>query len=753
MTTVDFSKDQLRTVGQQYVYLRQVWRDDWVLYSTIQCLDATWCLSPTMPTATITRDYGHIQQLDAGDYDIFAKMDIVGWYVKIVFQTEIPAGATAYDTKTWYGVVSHMEDENRGLVTYGIDTMATGNQTWQCYGLEKLLDTEVLKESWVNTGETSPLIVQLPITFNRNGAPNRSDLVMDPENSYVFEGRVMDDPSYPITAEWWSSFHIIDYLLSWATPKASFFSRTAMVPFKLPTADAMYVSTLDRPTIDQEGHTILSLLQRLIDRRRLRAFYLEVDETTTPHDVLLRVAPWNNDIIDTGIDGVDVLLQNTNVRTLLYDYNQSTTALLRQSRVAKFDQVVVRGARRTSTATFHVGDGFLEAAWTGDEETAYETAASGVTGYGTMDRLEQQQRNAEVRGREALSHVFSWFRLPDDWGGTVLDTASATAYYVFIEDSLSTRAKQYIHDVVWEPTLPFYEHVDYSGSIIADGTHADPAVRVKRLPRVFFKVPTDDRWVPGDIMRTLAESTYDPDDNDGGDGKNFRWSAHVIIQPDTRTLEVRVGGEEQHVIAKTDFDPLTGDDRNLGAFDYLDKKMFITATLLDNRYAEGKYPADDGVGDSSLIDCQFGYVIYAGDDFRQDYVVPTTVLDVDTEGAFITTDGGYVRDDTDLLAALARITYEWWNKDRQILTLATTQLTSALDIGDFIDTIGTTGTGHAEQINTVISELRITWPRLEAGEATAPMMELTTGAGELDPMTMAPKVPEAMSRSKARVRR
>jgi hypothetical protein len=753
VTTVNFGTSQLRTVGQQFVYLRQVWGDDWALADTIQCLDATWCLSPTMPTATLTRDYGHIKQLGSTQYDIYAKLDIVGWYVKVVFQTNPSAsGSMAWDTKTWYGVVSHLEDENRGIVTYG-EPLATGNQTWYCYGLEKLLDTEYLKESWVNIGNTTPLIVQLPITFNRGGQPNRSDLVMEPENSYVFEGRDIHDPSYPDRhAEFWSTYHIVDYLLSWATPKASFFSRNAMVPFMLPTADAMYLSTLDQPVIEQEGKTVLALLDRLVDRRRLRAFYLDVDETADPHDVRLRVVPWNQEIIDTGIEGADVLLQNENVRSLYYDYNQSTTALLRQSRVAKFDQVVVRGARRTSTATFHVGSQFLEPAWTGTEESAYEAAASGVAGYAGWDRLQQMQRNAEVRSSELLSSVFSWFRLPDDWPGTTLDTASAAAYYVFIGETVSTKSDQYIHDVVWEPYIPLYEHVDYSGTKIASETVTDAPINVYRQPKVFFKVPTDARWVAGDAIANLMESTGDADDAEG-DGKNFRWSAHVRTQPDTRTLEVRVAGEQQHVIAKTDFSPLTAIDRQLGEFDYQSKKMFVTATLRDNRYAEGKYPEDDSVGDSSLIDCQFGYVIFAGDAYRQDYVVPTTVLDVATDGTFITTTGGYVRDDTDLLRALARVTYEWWNQDRNILTLTTTELTSAISIGDYIDTIGTAATGHRVAVNTVISQLRIAWPRLEGNSLGSPVMELTTGAGELDPMTMTPKLPEVMSRSKARVRR
>jgi hypothetical protein len=139
---------------------------------------------------------------------------------------------------------------------------------------------------------------------------------------------------------------------------------------------------------------------------------------------------------------------------------------------------------------------------------------------------------------------------------------------------------------------------------------------------------------------------------------------------------------------------------------------------------------------------QYGFVIYAGDEYRQDYVAPSTVLDVETDGTLITsTGGGYVRDDTDKLNALARVAYEWWHQDRVVLSMATTQLTSDIQIGDFVETIGDPLHGHYEAINTVVTEVSIRWPRLEVNQAEAPVMLITTGAGELDPMTLAPREP------------
>jgi hypothetical protein len=745
VTTVDLSYNQLRQTGNQYVYFRSRWENSWALAEAVHCIDATWCLSPTMPTATLVFDYGHCKPQFSRVYLPYSKSQTLGWYVKIVMQTDVAAS----ETITWYGVVSHVEDEQMGVVESGGTRLATGRQLISCYGLPKILDTDYIAESWVDDGESdAPRVVQLPVTFNRSGRPNRNTRLKlkGSSISYVFDGQshVQYKPEY------WSTCEIVKYLLTWVPPKDGFTSRENKIPFDV--IEDWNLSNKDRPQVEQEGHTIASILNRLIDRRRLRAYYLTVDETTSPHTVQLRIAPWNASEIDTGIDTADVLLANANQIDIICDYNQSTGVMLRTTDMQRYDRIVIRGARRTSTATFVVDEPGTNPAglarhWTTAEETAYEDAASVVAGYGGWDLLEQQQRNAEVRGSDKLSAVYSWFHLPDNWKYLVrqYDSASVT-HPVFILDDDTVCLEELIHEVVFEPFVPLWEHVDYSGTIIEDETAADPPAFVYRQPSIYFKVPTDDRWVDGNAIATLGESSSDP----AGDGGNFRWSASVKVQPDTRTLEVQTDRDHKHVIAFTDFQPLA-EDRDLGDFDYRDRKMTVTATVRDNRYAEAVYPPESL--ESSLIDMRYGYTIYAGDDFRQDYVVPKTIIDIATDGTVITSDGGYVRDDTDILKALARVTYEWWSQERTILTLVTSQLTSQILPGYFIVTLGDPDEGHFQTVNTLVSQLRITWPLLEGDQLDMPRMEIVTGAGELDPMTMVPKEPRAISRGKARVRR
>lgn len=741
MTVVDLSYNQLRTTGNQYVYLKDRWEDSWTLYPHLHCTSAVWSLAPTIPTATCVFDYGNVSQIGVKSFEPITKLNCLGAFIKIVLETDKAAG----QSNTWWGVVCHVEDEQMGIVLGS----STGRQTITAYGLEKLLDTEYISESWVDNGEFRPRVIQLPVTFNRGGRPNKNTVIKkgDFASSYVFDS----SNHAQVTPEFWSTYDIVKYLLTWVPPKESFLTRTPRIPFQL--SRSWLLMQHDKPEIQQEGHTIASLLSRLIDRRRLRSYYLEVDETAdTPYPIYLMPVAWNRSPIDPGIDGADVLAGNDFPIDIIADYNQSTGVMLRSSSVTRYDRVLVRGARRTSTVTLVAdNDSGLEPNWTSAEETAYESAASGESGYAGWDDLKQQQRNAEVRSASKLSAVYSWFKLPDDWNYKALkyDSASATNY-VFLDDDDLPYTDELIHEVVFEPFIPLWEHVDYSADVIATEAADDPPAFVYRQPFCAFKVPTDARWVLGDAVGLLGESSVDPVD----DGRNFRWSAGVYVQPDTRTLEVRVSGEPQHVIAYTDWHgEKLDEDRELGEWDYRSKKMAITATLRDNRYAEAIYPPLSDGDDTSAVDYKYGFVIYAGDGFRCDYIVPNTIVDIDTHGTPLVSTGGYVRDDRDILESLARVAYEWFSQYRVVLTLTTTQLTSEIQLGNFVEYLGDTDTGYYELVNTMVSEIRIAWPLLEGNQTEAPRMEIITGAGELDPMTLAPKEPKSVSKAKARIRR
>ncbi|MFA5902288.1 MAG: hypothetical protein WC829_24625, partial [Hyphomicrobium sp.] len=118
MTLVAFGRDRVLRVGRQFVSVRQKWGDPWQLNYDLHCLEVAWALSPTMPTATLNYDYGFVQGLAQPAYVAKPKLNLNGWYVKIVLEMDWDETQSIYNTNTWYGVIEHIEDEHRGLVTH-----------------------------------------------------------------------------------------------------------------------------------------------------------------------------------------------------------------------------------------------------------------------------------------------------------------------------------------------------------------------------------------------------------------------------------------------------------------------------------------------------------------------------------------------------------------------------------------------------------------------------------------------------------
>jgi hypothetical protein len=138
-------------------------------------------------------------------------------------------------------------------------------------------------------------------------------------------------------------------------------------------------------------------------------------------------------------------------------------------------------------------------------------------------------------------------------------------------------------------------------------------------------------------------------------------------------------------------------------------------------------------------------VLNVGDNYRQDYIVPHTVVAVDLKtGELQRSNGGYLNDDTPLLTAAAQTAFEWYSQTRNVLTYAMRHLPN-LRIGDFVLQLGDPAEAAAHpttiyEVNTPITEIKLMIGRGTAeSPPEVPTMLLTTGAGELDPFrTLAP---------------
>lgn len=709
-------------VATHVVYTRAKWSDEWTIAPTLHCDEAVWSVAPSIPTATLHNYYGSIAREGAVKFSRENRVSKLRSYVKIVFTL------SDYSKLNWYGVIEVDENDIDGAVIYtdpGGETqvLATGEQTLSAYGMEQLLAGQVVTSSVV----FSSVEVGRGIPFNDRGKPN----------GYHFEGDIYEFADSKENAEYWKTRWIIHYLINHHTPRNK--AGDVLVPFSLPFSSYRHLPRWDKPQLEQHGRTTYSLISSLIARERMLFWYLDVDESESPNKVVLRINTAATAPIDIEIPDAEPILVNESQKHLIFDADASARAVVKTSSIESFDRFVVLGARRRSVFSLGFDDSTIAIGWTTLQETLYEEGAKYATAYPASTELTSRRKlNSEVRSTEELKDVYVRFIIPETWNGKVGagDGSSplTPAFPVIQTDGTieDDPAPFFQLGLFVDQSIPLLESVDYSGGKIKqNAVDESESSGVERPPLVAWKLPntTPQRWQNvEDIGRKAELETEDPDEIEG-------WSVEVIVPQRDRGIRLHVHGEPRHIIAKTDF---TGQPEDMirGDNDYRD--MICTLSVTEDRHAVGLYPPEVFV--DAATDFVRTKVIDAGDAFRQDYVCPETVVDIDNDGALVRSDGGFVRDDTSVLKAVATVAWEWYGRDRKVLSLTTDILTSEITIGDMVSQIGddtVPGEGNNIFIGTVVTEVRIATRRHTGdGEPDPPRMQITTGWGELDPLQL-----------------
>jgi len=192
------------------------------------------------------------------------------------------------------------------------------------------------------------------------------------------------------------------------------------------------------------------------------------------------------------------------------------------------------------------------------------------------------------------------------------------------------------------------------------------------------------------------------------------------MQEDAPGIIIKGNQEFQHVIAYTDFTPISGIDKT-PELDWRDNLIATVMVELDSR-VEQKYPA--------TADLPFGtdvsrkVYIDLGDRARLDYVHGGCVLG-HADGVLQYPGQAYfIRDDREYMEDVARLAFDWYGVKRQAFTFLIKQVIGLHSIGDLITQIGSVPEGTAQEVNSVVTGLVID---LAQGRT-----ELTTSFAELD---------------------
>ena len=704
----------VQTAGATRVYLKQRWDHPWSLIPGLQCLEASKTVSPALPVATLFWKYGMVKTPKDIGLTLYAKQAIKRWFVKIEIDT-----ADSASPWRWYGVVEDIADRWGGNAS-GI---ATGSQQITCYGLEKLLADRVITTShiWVNGIATR---IGRALTFNWQGRPNRTKI--GDGITHLFEANTSE-------AEFWSVKDIVEYLLEYEIPAA--YDGYNAIPFEV-DGDLSFLDW-DRAIVPQDGMTTYHLLSRLLDRRRLVVWWLDVREGSGQQGtVLLKFASLADTDVVVSVDD-KVIPSNSEIRHLRCGSDPMTRVTVVDAETRRYDQVRVIGPRIRVVGTFSLQDQTLVAGWKTTDQSEYDAGASTDPSYPGASTAEKQRMNEEVRSSPKLADVYRIWVLPTEWDGRVGDGLGGQKNPLFLhrtnnpfdDDSYTP----YTPDMRFEESLPLKKGVDYSGGNIANGNAELPKSPSEEIPPiVLMKRPDNGRWVSATELGAISETEIiDTRDNP-------RFSLDVTMAREVPGIRLQVLGQPQHAIAYGLFVPLP-EDYDVGQFDVSAGGMVATLSLPSDWYVETVWPKFDDETAPEL-DAVRQKIIHSPDRAHQVYVAPQTVVGVKADGTLIRSDGGWIgKDDFDQLESVARVAASWYTREHIIVHLTTGRVLSPteVDLGNMIGEVGTgSGSQQYREANSVVTSITVEYPLTEPGGRSAPSYRLTTWAGELDSLAI-----------------
>jgi hypothetical protein len=714
ITTITIGGEETRTKSPRVVvYGRKLWTDEWQEGKYLWCKSLEFAASPTMPEAVLEWRYGNIQQADQSSKQVYDKLDISDWYVKICIDPDEDPDCDTNSIPNWYGRIVDVVDDQEGYLDRETE-FPTGRQTFVCWGMESELETAILDKSQCETFTGGKFEINRAIAFNCGaGRPadrgekvvgNRSQAI-GPDGVYLFAADIE-------SASEWTAYDIILYLLTYYAPKNSQGNQLQQW--------VLYESCLEflkyyKPKLHVEGMTLKKVLDAIIDRRRGMGWYVDLAETSENlTKCFVNVFTQVNET--TQLDSGETLDENPNQESLSVEKSPWVRKLqIRESEVTRYDQVVVRGGPIGAVFTLTT-DGDIDKDWTDTDKAAYQTAASGEADYAGLTREEKQVRNDNFRMQtfgkigEQMQRVYSWFKLVDFWEGITKDDYDAVLTQQWYP-SLVVKTDQidfqkpsnfWQTGLRFENNLPMLEHADYSGTQVFDETIAEIGAYSEFMrPLIIIKIDErdgDDVW---QVVDKLSANSGNEASDEGGRG----YSCNYRMRKDYAGFELKVSGNaQQHKIAKDDFTPCDETDDIPTDLNWKDL-ISITCYMKIDSNVEIRSPGDWQIeSDADLFGKRIRRLYISVPDAHLDYILPDTIVGLRDGIAQYCTKPGVLRSDVKRLASIASIAAIWYCRPRKTITMAYKRIRKLTSVGNLIASLSQSGT--TEDIQTVVSRVR-----------------------------------------------
>lgn len=627
------------------IYLRPRWDQPWEesegWMRDLSVIKITSRVAPGVSEAQFRLRTGMIklQALDA--YFEERAQNLNEQFIRVVLDTD--------EAMTLFvGVISVSDQDVRGVISGAADS---GDIIFTAYGLEHLLDRVHIHAGYskpTDTLEADVVKMDWSPTFNvrqrRGGAitGNRSQTMTNEIYAFASVPGNANDP-----AALWTHRQIFDYLLLHFSPAAS----QGMV-----WNIAGQFDVLDNLVTvqDVEGLKLREALNRLIYRGwglGWRVFYDEDADRPA-----IQVFTYLSEPVT--VDDLVIPANETVEERTIDDSALTSGAFIKTATAARYETIVVQGARVKTCFTLSHADSTLTNGWTSSLESAYKTAKGAAA---------SAEENAAERSRDRYAPVFSRFRVPGTWDGKAGDGAGGTKYTAFPdvdEDGnldLSADTEKFGGPLsrAFLRRLPLRKGYDYTASPPTPLIDNDDTSEFL-APIVLVK---DDETLGWFLHAEKASGIKE-------DGASARQNAR--IRPDDAQLALWIAYRPyNHILARNHWAGANESKYNpedLWATDWED--MVITVAMACDARLRVVTRMEPGADLDRLL-------IIDVPDAELWYVLPGTVVSISDTGALQRIAGssdGILRNDGERLRRIAALAARWYGQIRTAIAMTSYDL-------------------------------------------------------------------------------
>jgi hypothetical protein len=719
------------------VWLADYWEDDWgsngndLISPWLRVDYVEWGANPKIHSVGLSCRYG-IGCRDGQTEEAVAASNLAGKLVKVFVPYQAFNAATGlWQTawRHWFGIIVEQSDAPDGSYPSGktvspSEHQPSGVQHWIAYGLEWILQQMLIGHSVVATSEggvVGQTVVKKALAFNaptpRCEDGNRAVTGQMYGTSATSHISLFSSDALDMDTASWSTYDIVNYLLAVFTGQSGWDIGEwgTRIPFRLSNDAWQVLPTWDKPLVETEGKTVLEVLNTVLDRRRLLGYRLEMDEEQNA--VVLQPFTFTKNRLE--LDAALGAFIEPNGDTAILDCSAALDVegfSLQTTIARKYDKVIVRGHPIVCCGTISTHGGILVPHWTTADQTAYRTAASTDAGY-PADDCDREKANKTFRARDAMSRVYSWFGLPREWAGECGDGGTGNFYELFPIDAVAPRSGTTPEFSPWYwPELRFLPKLP----LLDVDTVPDMS---KREYRSMFAIVslTATRYALLDKLADSVEPTDDLETN---------WSGHVRPQTEAPGIILTTSGKPQHVIAKGQWTAIDASENTEDAvFDYRDD-LLVTVAMAAAWCAEAEYPdnlwMDNRQDFRSVLQIDYTAGHHGKARGRVWWIAPETVLGLKPDQSLLreSAEGRFEKDERPIMAAVARLVYRWFSRDRRALALSVKQPFFDFFPGCYI--LGLIDGAETLAIDSVVTELRVDFT------GDVPRTTIHTECGELD---------------------